>query len=128
MSSSPLSSPYTSATECLTHLHQRLHDALDGMVPSMELLFVDDRSPDGSWETLQPLAGPTHVRQVVRLSRNFGQHAAITAGLEHSQGALDRRHGLRPAGSSRGDPTPLQNALEGYDVVLGRRRARHEGA
>ena len=49
-------------------------------------MFVDDRSVDGGWAVLQELArGDEHVR-AFRLSRNFGQHAAITAGLAQARG------------------------------------------
>ena len=62
----------------------------------------------------------------IRLSRNFGQHAAITAGLAEAHGPLDRGDGLRPPGSARGVPRLYSKALEGYDVVFGRRRSCHD--
>jgi dolichol-phosphate mannosyltransferase len=113
--------PVYKCDECLTHLHQRLHDALDGKVLSMELLFVDDRSPDGSWETLQGLARVDECVKVVRLSRNFGQHAAITAGLEHAAGTWIVVMDCDLQDPPEYVPELYAKAQEGYDVVFARR-------
>lgn len=115
--------PVYKCDECLTHLHQRLHDALDGTVQSMELLFVDDGSPDRSWETLQALARADACVKVVRLSRNFGQHAAITAGLEHARGAWIVVMDCDLQDPPESIPELYSKAQEGYDVVFARRIA-----
>jgi dolichol-phosphate mannosyltransferase len=115
--------PVYKCDECLTHLHQRLHDALDGTVQSMELLFVDDGSPDGSWGTLQTLARTDECVKVVRLSRNFGQHAAITAGLEHAKGAWIIVMDCDLQDPPESIPELYEKAQEGYDVVFARRIA-----
>jgi polyisoprenyl-phosphate glycosyltransferase len=78
--------PVYGCVDCLGVLHERLTRTLAEMTDSYELVFVDDRSVDGGWAVLERLAGEDpHVR-AFRLSRNFGQDAAITAGLAHVRG------------------------------------------
>ena len=86
--------PVYGCDECLDALYARLIQVLEAITPSYEIIFVDDRSTDDAWTTLSRLAAhDPHVR-AFRFSRNFGQQAAITAGLSRSSGALDGRHGL----------------------------------
>lgn len=54
-----------------------------------EVLFVDDGSPDDTWETLLEAAAGNHRIRAIRLSRNFGKEAAIAAGLEHAGAGAD---------------------------------------
>src|SRR5919201_7045631 len=78
--------PVYGCRPCLNELHRRLTQVLSGLGVTYEIVFVDDRSPDDAWPVLAELSGrDSHVR-AVRLSRNFGQHAAITAGLARAQG------------------------------------------
>src|SRR5580765_1274512 len=79
-------SPVYGCAGCLEALYQRLIGAIEPITSSFELVFVDDRSPDGAWASLQALAEREPRVRAVRLSRNFGQHAAITAGLAQSRG------------------------------------------
>lgn len=70
----------------LEELAQRLVDTLRGTGRAFELIFVDDGSPDRSWEVIAALA-ERHPEVVgLRLSRNFGQHPAIAAGFERAAG------------------------------------------
>ena len=78
--------PVYGCADCLRALHRRLHDTLGSIASSYEIVFVDDRSPDDAWETLRELAAADPAVKALRLSRNFGQHAAITAGLANSDG------------------------------------------
>jgi polyisoprenyl-phosphate glycosyltransferase len=78
--------PVYGCADCLVELHTRLTSVLHGMGVEYELIFVDDRGPDDSWPILERLAtDDPHVR-AFRLSRNFGQHQAITAGLAQARG------------------------------------------
>src|ERR671936_807282 len=79
--------PVYRCVECLAVLHERLIRTLEPTVDSFELVFVDDRSPDDSWTLLEDLAERDTRVRAIRLSRNFGQHAAITAGLAEAQDA-----------------------------------------
>jgi polyisoprenyl-phosphate glycosyltransferase len=78
--------PVYGCAGCLDALHERLHASLDGTVPDWEVVYVDDASPDGSWDKLEELALTDPRVRALQLSRNFGQHAAITAGLAESRG------------------------------------------
>ncbi|MGI8902685.1 MAG: glycosyltransferase family 2 protein [Solirubrobacteraceae bacterium] len=78
--------PVYACAACLVALHDRLTRSVRGVTDRYELVFVDDRSLDDGWEVLQRLArADPHVR-AFRLSRNFGQDAAITAGLAQAAG------------------------------------------
>jgi dolichol-phosphate mannosyltransferase len=120
--------PVYGCRDCLDQLHQRLAKALEPITGSYQVVFVDDRSPDGAWPVLETLArSDSHVK-AIRLSRNFGQHAAITAGLAASEGewtvVMD---------CDLQDPPELigslyAKAVAGYDLVLARRRQRSQPA
>jgi dolichol-phosphate mannosyltransferase len=78
--------PVYACAGCLVALHERLTRSVASVTGSYELVFVDDRSTDDGWSVLARLARTdAHVR-AFRLSRNFGQHAAITAGLTQARG------------------------------------------
>lgn len=78
--------PVYGCAASLRPLHARLTAVLAPLVESYEIVFVDDRAGDASWEILTELADDPHV-VACRLSRNFGQHIAITAGLARCRGA-----------------------------------------
>ena len=110
----------------LRELHRRLVDTLSALVTSFEIVFVEDGGPDRSWEVLRELAAADPRLRAVRLSRNFGQHAAITAGLAEARGArvvvMDGDLQEPPEDIAR-----LWEAAEGgHDVVLSRRRQRRQ--
>src|SRR5262249_4048578 len=113
--------PVYKCDECLRHLHERLVAALDSAGLSFELVFVDDRSPDSSWSTLLALAHEDSRVKIVRLSRNFGQHAAITAGLEYSSGERIAVMDCDLQDPPEQLPVLYRRAGEGFDIVLARR-------
>jgi glycosyltransferase involved in cell wall biosynthesis len=78
--------PVYGCAGCLRPLHARLTATLEAITGDYEIILVDDRSQDGAWPVLVELAESDPHLRVVRLSRNFGQHAAITAGLSRSRG------------------------------------------
>jgi dolichol-phosphate mannosyltransferase len=78
--------PVYDCTGTLVPLHQRLTQILKPLVKSYEIVFVDDRSEDGSWPAIKRLASEDANIVACRLSKNAGQHLAITAGLEHCCG------------------------------------------
>ncbi|MHB8657149.1 MAG: glycosyltransferase family 2 protein [Solirubrobacteraceae bacterium] len=78
--------PVYGCGDCLVALHERLTRSVAQITDSYELVFVDDRSTDGGWEILRRLAGSDEHVRAFRLSRNFGQDAAITAGLAQAGG------------------------------------------
>jgi len=111
--------------ECLIALHDRLTRSIEQVTDSYELVFVDDRSQDDGWPVLQQLAGTDGRVRAFRLSRNFGQHAAITAGLSQARGdwAVVMDCDLQEAPEDI--PRLWAAAGEGYEVVRTVRRKRH---
>jgi len=114
---------YACAT-CLHALHERLTATLAAMGVAYELVFVDDRAADGSWDVLAQLASGDERIRALRLSRNFGQHVAITAGLAHARGAwvvvMDCDLQDPPEEIAR----LYAKAREGHDIVFARRTER----
>lgn len=68
----------------LTALVKRLHAALQRISESYQIILVDDRSPDGSWQMIMAESQADARVIGIRLSRNFGQHPAISAGIAHA--------------------------------------------
>src|SRR5205085_1409543 len=78
-------------------LHERLRQVLQPLGLAHELVFVDDGSIDGSHAVLEELAAGDPGLKVVRLRRNYGQSAAMQAGIDWSTGAvLVTMHGFIP--------------------------------
>jgi dolichol-phosphate mannosyltransferase len=79
-------SPVYGCAVCLEELVDRIEAALRPICANFEIILVDDASPDGAWARMQELAGHRPSVRGVRFSRNFGQHAAISAGLLEARG------------------------------------------
>ena len=120
--------PVYGCRDCLEPLHQQLTSALTSITTSYEVIFVDDRSPDGSWPVLQKLAAADTRVKAVRLSRNFGQHAAITAGLAASRGEWTVVMDCDLQDPPEAIPSLYARAKEGFDMVLARRKQRTNSA
>lgn len=116
--------PVYGCRDCLEALHRRLDESLGEITEDFELVFVDDRSTDGSWEALLEVAGSDPRSRLIRLSRNFGQHRAITAGLAETSGrwvvVMDCDLEDRPEDI----PGLYAKAQEGFDFVLTARKRR----
>lgn len=110
----------------LGELCERLASTLSVITPDFEIVLVNDASPDGAWEVIKELAGADKRIRGINLSRNFGQHFAITAGLDFARGDwvvvmdCDLQH--RPEEI----PKLYQKAQEGYDLVVGMRIQRQD--
>jgi glycosyltransferase involved in cell wall biosynthesis len=114
--------------ESIAPLHEELIGVLDGLDVTYEVLYIDDGSRDGSTELLGQIATrDSHVR-VVSFRRNFGQTAAVQAGIDHSRGDIL----IFMDGDLQNDPHDIPHLLEkideGYDVVSGWRKDRHDDA
>lgn len=111
----------------LAELHERLVASLTPISERFEIILVDDRGPDASWKVIQALAKKDARVRGVQLSRNFGQHNAIAAGLAHVRGewavVMDCDLQDRPEEI----PRFYEKAQEGFDCVLGRRAVRMDG-
>src|SRR4051794_39577019 len=78
--------PVKDEKDNLSRLHERLTAALAPLPGSYEIVLVDDGSADGSHAVEDQLAARAPRLKVVRLRRNFGQSAAMQAGIDHAAG------------------------------------------
>jgi glycosyltransferase involved in cell wall biosynthesis len=118
--------PVYNEVENLVPLHAELADALKALGRSYEIIYVDDGSRDHSWEILQRIRSEDpHVR-VLRFRRNFGQTAAVAAGLERTTGDIV----VTLDSDRQNDPNDIGRLIErleqGYDLVSGWRRDRKD--
>lgn len=119
-------SPVYGCCESLTQLYERLKETLSTITEDFEIILVNDSSPDDSWHVIMELAENDKRVKGINLSRNFGQHYAITAGLDYAQGnwvvVMDCDLQDKPE-----EIVKLYNkALEGNDIVFGRRYQRQD--
>ncbi len=119
--------PVYNERENLPLLAKALHEALADCRYPWEAVLVDDGSTDGSAEVLERLAAddPDRMR-VVFLRRNFGQTAAIAAGIDHAVGDLIVLMDADLQNDPRDIPLLVAKVEEGYDVVSGWRKDRHD--
>lgn len=118
--------PVFGCRNCLGELHRRLSEVIDQLPGEAEFVLVEDHGADGAWEEIQRIASLDSRVRGFRLSRNFGQHAAITAGLAHARG-----HWVVVMDCDLQDPPKeivrlYAKAMEGYDIVLARRACRSD--
>ncbi len=111
----------------LDELHRRLTAALGALTDDWQIVYVDDGSADRSWLMLERLAAASPRVTALRLIRNYGEHVAITAGLD----AADADHVAIMACDLQDDPAALPALLEaarttGADLVLTRRLRRQD--
>lgn len=110
----------------LFELHRRLCESLSALVKTFEIILVDDCCPQNSWEDICQICNEDKRVVGIRLSRNFGQIRAITAGLDKCQGdwvvVMDCDLQDRPEAIVE----LYQKAQEGYDVVFARREGRKD--
>src|SRR6188474_371924 len=110
----------------LRPLHAKLDAALRVLGRSWEIIYVDDGSTDGSLKVLRELARQDDRVRVVALRRNYGQTAAMAAGIDAASGKV-----LIPMDADmQNDPADIARLLdklnEGYDVVSGWRKNRQD--
>ncbi|MGQ0562331.1 MAG: glycosyltransferase family 2 protein [Gemmatimonadota bacterium] len=115
--------PVYNEQDNIPELYERLVRVLHD---SIEFIFVDDGSTDGSFDALRALRARDRRVRVIRFRRNFGQTAALSAGIDHARGEI-----IVPMdGDLQNDPHDIPRLLdkinEGYDVVSGWRRNRRD--
>jgi glycosyltransferase involved in cell wall biosynthesis len=119
--------PVKDERDNLRPLHERLRQALEPLGLAYEVVFVDDGSGDGTFAVLEELAAGDPRVKLVRLRRNFGQTAALQAGIDYSKGGVL----ITMDGDLQNDPADIPALLarldEGYDAVLGLRAHRQDG-
>lgn len=118
--------PIKDERDNLTRLHERCTAALAHLGRTYEIVLVDDGSADDSFQLLGQIAAADPHVKVVRLKRNFGQSAAMQAGIDWSTGAVI----ITLDGDLQNDPADIPMLLdrldEGYDAVLGQRAKRQD--
>jgi glycosyltransferase involved in cell wall biosynthesis len=110
----------------LSLLFEKLVAALKKVGRPYEVIFVDDGSSDGTLEILLDLKDKNPNVKIISFSRNFGQTAALSAGIDSSIGDII----IPMDGDLQNDPEDilmlLQKIEEGYDVVSGWRKGRKD--
>lgn len=119
-------SPVYRAEKILPILVSEINLVMERIGEDYEIILVDDRSPDNSWEVMKVLSSQNPKIKSIRLSRNFGQHSAIFAGLTRAKGdwvvVMDCDMQDQPKEIAK----LYKKALEGYDIVLGQRENRKD--
>lgn len=118
--------PIHNEFENLPRLHAEVCQAFEGRASSFELILVDDGSTDGSIQVIKELAAKDERVRSIVLRRNFGQTAAMQAGIDHAQGQVL----VTLDGDLQNDPADIPMMLEtidqGYDLVHGWRKQRQD--
>src|SRR6476659_5544611 len=118
--------PVLDEEENLRPMHAKISAALDQLGKTAEVIFVDDGSTDKSLEVLKEIATSDPRVRVISLRRNYGQTAAMSAGIDAAKGDI-----LIPMDADlQNDPADISRLLEkldeGYDVVSGWRKNRQD--
>ncbi|MCF6225661.1 MAG: glycosyltransferase family 2 protein [Xanthomonadales bacterium] len=116
--------PMFNEHEVLPQCLERLDAVIKELNITTELIFVDDGSDDGSAEYLLAQASSSACIRIVRLSRNFGKESALTAGLDHANGAAVIILDADLQDPPELIPEMIKQWQSGVDVVLMQRRSR----
>ena len=119
--------PVYGCSTCLEKLYERLIKTLIQITEDFEIIMVNDASPDNAWEIIKELAQKDSRVKGINFSRNFGQHRAITAGLDYAGGdwvvVMDCDLQDQPEEILK----LYTKAQEGFDIVFGKRMNRQDG-
>ena len=118
--------PVLDEEDNLRPMHAKITAALDALGKTAEVIYVDDGSTDRSLEILREVAAGDDRVRVISLRRNYGQTAAMSAGIDAAKGDI-----LIPMDADlQNDPADIKRLLdkldEGYDVVSGWRKDRQD--
>lgn len=120
--------PIHNEEPAILSLYDQLTRVLESLARPYEILFVDDASTDRSFELLANLVETDARLKVIRLRRNFGQTAALSAGFDEAQGEVI----VSLDGDLQHDPADIPALLakldEGYDIASGWRKDRVDNA
>jgi glycosyltransferase involved in cell wall biosynthesis len=119
-------SPVYNAEKIIPLLVKRIENSIQKITADYEIILVDDCGPDNSWEVIENIAKTNPKIIGIKLSRNFGQHYAITAGLDQAKGdwvvVMDCDLQDQPEEIIK----LYKKAQEGFDIVLARRFDRKD--
>lgn len=119
-------SPVYQAEECLPELYRRLVAVAQTITADFELVLVEDGGHDRSWEILAEFAAADPRVKAIKLSRNYGQHYAITAGLDHARGEWIVVMDCDLQDPPEAIPSLYEKAISGFDIVFARRIDRKD--
>jgi glycosyltransferase involved in cell wall biosynthesis len=118
--------PVFNEAESLRELHSEIDAVCSSKRIDVEIIFVDDGSTDASWDIVRELAGRDgHVRGI-RLRRNFGKAAALSAGMQAARGELLCMMDADLQDDPAEIPAFLDKIAAGFDVVNGWKRERND--
>ena len=120
-------SPEYKGEKMVAELVRRIVESVSTITEDYEIILVNDASPDNSWDEIVKQCQQNPKVKGINLSRNFGQHYAITAGLSYAKGdwivVMDCDLQDRPEEI----PNLYRKAMEGWDIVYARRIQRKDG-
>ena len=119
--------PVFNEADVIDELHRRVTAALQGTGRTYEILYVDDGSRDGSFAKLKAIQAKAETVRVIRFSRNFGHHMAITAGMDAARGDCVVLMDSDLQDQPEEIPKLLAKFDEGFDVVYGIRMGKKHG-
>ncbi|HIJ71396.1 MAG TPA: glycosyltransferase family 2 protein [Planctomycetes bacterium] len=117
--------PVLNEADNLQQLYDEICNTADGRY-SYEILFIDDGSTDNSFAVLSKILQNSERVRVIRFRRNFGQTAALSAGFEHARGRIIIPLDADGQNDPADIPRLIEKLNEGYDIVSGWRRKRHD--
>jgi glycosyltransferase involved in cell wall biosynthesis len=118
--------PIYNERENVEPLCRAIHEALSSTSWLYEIILVDDGSTDGSWEAMVEMTREIPHLRLIRLRRNFGQTAAMSAGFDHAQGTYVVTLDADLQNDPRDIPRLVEHAMKGFDVVSGWRKDRKD--
>jgi dolichol-phosphate mannosyltransferase len=113
--------PVYKAEDCIEELYRRLRKTLEEIDPNFEIIMVEDGGGDASWQKIIAIASTDSRVHGIQLSRNFGQHHAIAAGLDSARGDWVVVMDCDLQDQPEEILVLYEAALQGYDVALGLR-------
>jgi dolichol-phosphate mannosyltransferase len=111
-------SPVYRAEGCVAELCRRLKLAVAPITEDFEIILIEDRGPDNSWAAIREEASKDVRVRGIRLAKNFGQHRAITAGLDIAKGDWVVVIDCDLQDPPEGIPLLYAKAHEGYEIVV----------
>ncbi|RNF51981.1 glycosyltransferase [Marinomonas hwangdonensis] len=117
--------PFLNEADVLAVCHQRVCDALSSLQQPCEIVYVDDGSTDASWALVSQLKHPLHQVRSLRLSRNFGKEAAMSAGMKIAEGRAIILLDADLQDPPEYIPEMVKAWQDGAQVVEMQRRERH---
>jgi len=120
--------PVYNEKESISHLYKKLNDTMSGFKTGYEIILIDDGSIDGTYNELLKIHNKSSAFKIIRLRRNFGQTAAMSAGFKHSSGEVIITLDADLQNDPKDIPRILKKLDEGYDIVSGWRKIRQDKA